>query len=149
MAKIVCYDYYGNTVSTLTQWDTNRIVIIKDWGYDSAPVVLISTISGESTYTVESVLSNGEVSFYIPNDLLEQEKKIIIHLCLNRTFYEEVLDSSSNDFGNYYIFDNSEYTKATGSYSSEQTYYVQKNEIETIYEIKLPIRKRTNPGGDE
>lgn len=84
MAKIVCCDYYGNAVSNLTQWDTNRVLKIMNWGYDVAPVIHYTNRSQTWGYKYTSTLKDGVVTFEVPNKMLQQTDTALIFIGVPR-----------------------------------------------------------------
>ena len=65
-----CYDQYDSPITNLTQWDSNVILHIHNYKYNSAPIVHFFTEESESSKTVRSTLSDGVVSVVVPNALL-------------------------------------------------------------------------------
>lgn len=85
MSKIVCYDYYGNVVSSLTQWDTNRILKLNNWQYDTNPIIQWTNRSKSESYQVESTLSqDGTVTFEVPNAILQNPETAIVFIGVSR-----------------------------------------------------------------
>lgn len=84
MAKIVCCDYYGNAVSNLTQWDTNRVLKIMNWGYDVAPIIHYTNRSQTWGYKYTSTLKDGVVTFEVPNKMLQQTDTALIFIGVPR-----------------------------------------------------------------
>ena len=85
MAKIVCCDYYGNAISNLTQWDTNRVLKIMNWGYDVAPVIHFTNRLQTWGYKYTSTLENGVVTFEVPNKMLQQTDTALIFIGVPRS----------------------------------------------------------------
>ena len=75
--KFYLYDQYGNKVTNLTQWDSNVILQLYDYNYDTAPVVHFSNEHSKSSYTVCSTLNDKTVSVVVPNILLTTADTII------------------------------------------------------------------------
>lgn len=99
MSKIVCYDYYGNIVQNLTQWDTNRTLKILNWEYDVAPVVHFTNRSQSESYEYTATLEGNTVSFHVPNSMLQKTDTILLFIIVPRR-----LSSEEDEFETETIF---------------------------------------------
>lgn len=100
MSKIICHDYYGNIVTSLTQWDTNRVLKIHNWQYDVSPIIQWTNRSGTESYEVESILNqDGTVTFEVPNALLQNTETAIVFIGVARNG-----ENGSSDIENATVF---------------------------------------------
>ena len=100
MSKIICHDYYGNVVTSLTQWDTNRVLKIHNWQYDVSPIIQWTNRSETESYQVESILSqDGTVTFEVPNALLQNTETAIVFIGVARNG-----ENGSSDIENATVF---------------------------------------------
>lgn len=100
MSKIICHDYYGNVVTSLTQWDTNRILKIYNWQYDVSPIIQWTNRSNTDSYEVESILNqDGTVTFEVPNALLQNTETAIVFIGVARNG-----ENGSSDIENATVF---------------------------------------------
>lgn len=79
MFEISCLDQYGNTISSLTQWDVNQTIYIENWEYD-APTFHFCNKKSTSSFNVTGELINGGVKADIPNVLLTEALPIIAYI---------------------------------------------------------------------
>ena len=84
MFEVNCIDAYGETISALTQWDTNQSIIIEDCGFESAPIFHFCNKLSERALGVQSVLNktNGKLTVDIPNSLLREPYPITVYIYL-------------------------------------------------------------------
>lgn len=100
MSKIICHDYYGNVVTSLTQWDTNRVLKIHNWQYDVSPIIQWTNRSDTESYEVESILNqDGTVTFEVPNALLQNTETAIVFIGVARNG-----ENGSSDIENATVF---------------------------------------------
>lgn len=100
MSKIICHDYYGNVVTSLTQWDTNRVLKIHNWQYDVSPIIQWTNRSETESYEVESILNqDGTVTFEVPNALLQNTETAIVFIGVARNG-----ENGSSDIENATVF---------------------------------------------
>lgn len=100
MSKIICHDYYGNVVTSLTQWDTNRVLKIHNWQYDVSPIIQWTNRSKTESYEVESILNqDGTVTFEVPNALLQNTETAIVFIGVARNG-----ENGSSDIENATVF---------------------------------------------
>lgn len=93
MSKIICHDYYGNLVTSLTQWDTNRVLKIHNWQYDVSPIIQWTNRSETESYQVESILNqDGTVTFEVPNAILQKPETAIAFIGVARNGKNGSLD---------------------------------------------------------
>lgn len=88
----ICYDEFGNLINELTQWDSNRSIVLKDYEYNVAPIFHFSNPNDSESLVVESNITNGDVIVQIPNSLLRKDKPIIV----NVFHYNASTDSGRN-----------------------------------------------------
>ena len=100
MSKIICHDYYENVVTSLTQWDTNRVLKIHNWQYDVSPIIQWTNRSETESYEVESILNqDGTVTFEVPNALLQNTETAIVFIGVARNG-----ENGSSDIENATVF---------------------------------------------
>ena len=81
---VKCCDYYGNEVTSLVQWDTNRILTILNWGYSLPPVIHFTNVAQTDSYKTTGKLTNGIVSFEVPNIMLQKPDTILMFISVPR-----------------------------------------------------------------
>ena len=79
MFEISCFDQYGKTLTSLTQWDINQTLYIENWDYPNPVFHFCNTQSTESL-PVTGELKDGTVTVNIPNILLTQAYTIIAYV---------------------------------------------------------------------
>ncbi len=86
--KTTLSDFYGNPISSLTQWDSNVTLYINNWGYDSAPIIHFldrpETKSCTVQTTLEEVNGNKRVVLCVPNIMLQGCSPINLFIALQR-----------------------------------------------------------------
>lgn len=82
MSRAVILDRYGNCIHNLTQWDSNRLIILDDFEYDIAPVFHFCNTTSYEALVVNGKLSGRQASAEIPNQLLETSNTILVYVCL-------------------------------------------------------------------
>lgn len=78
----MCYDYYGNPVTHLTQWDKNISLHITDLDIPSSVMCHICNEQSTTAMLVAPKNITNGISVAIPNILLQDTKTIIIYLYL-------------------------------------------------------------------
>lgn len=169
-STIICYDFYGNEVKSLTQWDVNRTLRLLNWEYTLPPIIQFTNNLSHQTYSMKSILS----------------------LVFNTTPDEDIGVENTDEYAvDYYIKDDDVYklyhyddSQSTGSkyvctgtdtYTADDVANLDKtilfevpndilrknetvtlfigiqrkldelNEIETIRRITFPVQKRVQP----
>lgn len=165
MYNINFYDQYGNIVNELTQWDSNVILTLPNFRYNTAPVFHFSDGTGANSITVNSVLTDGVVTVIVPNVLLTKTRPIDIFVFLydpntdeGKTIYKKTLSINKKLKPNDYEYiDNTEIVEITTLGirlqalidEAEESVHVHINELKsnydnTILEIKQAIADDTN-----
>lgn len=80
MANIVCYDSDGSILSHYTQWDVNQKLIIKGADTSSAPDFHFINTLMENAYVVKSNVDNGGLVVNVPDEMLQYDVPIIVHI---------------------------------------------------------------------
>lgn len=89
MATYVCYNTNGKTaainenkISVLSQWDTNRNVVIREVPVEVINRVKIHFCNSKDVvaYVVQPEVGSGYISAVIPNKLLMLPDNIVIHI---------------------------------------------------------------------
>ena len=173
MSKIVCYDYYGNVIKQLTQWDVNRSMYIPNWQYDVAPIIQFTNRPQTENYSVASTYDeiNDVVSFEVPNALLRNDDTVILFIGIPRKisnreiFFDNALPSLSEGDENtdyyigsdgngysYYIFsdDDYQYNLIESNIQKTQTQIALEHEAasfecQTTFKFEFPIIRRLKP----
>ena len=70
MTSNKCYDQYDFPITHLTQWDSNVILKMHNYKFDTAPIVHFFTENSATSKTVRATLENEVVSVVVPNSLL-------------------------------------------------------------------------------
>lgn len=78
--NITCYDSTNKPIKELTQWDTNRKIIITGVEVESAPVIHFYNIKSDKALVVPSTFSNSSITVSIPNILLQSHFPLIISI---------------------------------------------------------------------
>lgn len=83
MFDVTCMDKYGNTVTYLTQWDSNQTLYIEDHGFTTAPFFHFCNKNSEKALVVASTIgSDGVMTVLIPNSLLTEPYNITAYVYL-------------------------------------------------------------------
>lgn len=69
--NVICYDSTNRPIKELTQWDTNRKIIITGVEIESAPVIHFYNTKSDKALVVPSEFNNDSVVVSIPNLLLQ------------------------------------------------------------------------------
>lgn len=85
MFEYNCFDEFGNSISCLWQWDTNRNikVDISNILYSGSLTANVYTAHAEESVGAKSSVNNGIMTIVIPNRLLMESCKL--HFCINET----------------------------------------------------------------
>lgn len=70
MSNVICYDYKGNKIRGLTQWDMNRYIKITGVSVDVTPDIHFFNIYSKEAYVVQSVVVDSGIICRVPNVLL-------------------------------------------------------------------------------
>lgn len=82
MYSTMCYDYYGNPITHLTQWDKNISLHITDLDIPSSVMCHICNEGSATAMLVAPENITNGISVSIPNILLQDTKAIIVYLYL-------------------------------------------------------------------
>lgn len=87
---IVCKDEYGNHISQLFQWDQNITICIYGLGLSEKPEIHFATRDSDTAYrfALDNITLNTDedvVSSLIPNDLLWENKQILVYVVTNQS----------------------------------------------------------------
>lgn len=124
MFHITCLDENGEVLSGFTQWDINRTIHVNNYKYDFAPMFHFCNKFSKKSLGVKSVLSNGELSVDVPNELLREPCPIIAYVFLSEngtgktlqtihlpvrpkvqpSDYEYVDNTGNVDVGSYHVW---------------------------------------------
>lgn len=83
MEEIICLDLQNNTLDYLTQWDVNRVIVLKGFALSPMPRVRFSNKYSKVSLVVKPEVVDGHIQADIPNILLQQPYPVIISV-----FYE-------------------------------------------------------------
>lgn len=83
MFDVTCLDKYGNTITSLYQWDSNQILYIEDHGFTTPPEFHFCNQNSEKALLVQSEISDGVMTVSIPNALLIEPYKITAYVYLS------------------------------------------------------------------
>lgn len=78
--NITCYDIDGNLLKTLTQWDINQQIVIKNLSLTNTPEVHYCNSNRELALVGESTYADGTLTTEVPNVLLQESIPIIIYI---------------------------------------------------------------------
>ncbi len=78
--NITCYDSTNKPIKELTQWDTNRKIIITGVDVKSAPVIHFYNIKSDKALVVPSTFGDNSITVSIPNILLQSHLPLIISI---------------------------------------------------------------------
>ena len=78
--NIICYDIDGNLLKTLTQWDINQQIVIKNLSLTNTPEVHFCNSNSELALVGESTYTDGTLTTEVPNILLQESLPIIIYI---------------------------------------------------------------------
>lgn len=83
MFETTCLDENGNTVYSMTQYDTGQKLILElsNITFSSAPEIHFCNRLSKQSLPVQSTLSNNQIIANIPNILLEQPYPLIAYVC--------------------------------------------------------------------
>lgn len=86
--EVSCYDFKGNHIDHLTQWDVNQELYVEHWDYEYTPVFNFCNIKSKNALVVKgSIEPDGRAKCIIPNILLTEPYSISVFVCLeNDTF---------------------------------------------------------------
>lgn len=118
MSEIQCFDLNGNSITHLTQWDTNQSLYI-DWEYDVVPIFHFCNIKSEYALVVKGEIINGKAKSDIPNILLQQPHTIAVFA------YLEEGDIEIGDAGTF---------PSASNVSGR-----------SVYTFEIPVRKKPKP----
>lgn len=83
---ISCYDEKSNRIYSLTQWDINRKVTIRDLGITEESFVVHACNSRSKEAPIcKSILSGNDITLEVPNILLQQELPLIFYIYVNNS----------------------------------------------------------------
>ena len=89
MAQYVCYNKNGitsatneNKISVLSQWDTNRTIVIREIpeGIINNIKIQFSGTRDKTAYVVVPTVGDGYISVVVPNELLMMPDDIILYI---------------------------------------------------------------------
>ena len=81
MFDFTCLDRYGNILRSLTQWDINQTIIIKDSGLTIAPQFHFCNTNTKQALIVQSSIdANGTITVPIPNQLTIEPYNITAYI---------------------------------------------------------------------
>ena len=86
--EVSCYDFKGNHIDHLTQWDVNQELYVEHWDYEYTPVFNFCNIKSKNALVVKgSIEPDGRAKCIIPNILLTEPYSISVFVCFeNDTF---------------------------------------------------------------
>ena len=81
-SKYVCYDSNGDVITSIYQWDTNRVISVSNINVWSGADVYFHFCnnSSEKCYVEEPTLSGSNYIATIPNELLRSPENIILYI---------------------------------------------------------------------
>lgn len=81
--ELRCFDFNGNHIDHLTQWDVNQELYIEHWDYEHTPIFNFYNIKSKNALVVKgSVESDGRAKCSIPNILLTEPYSISVFIYL-------------------------------------------------------------------
>lgn len=83
MFDVTCLDKYGNTITSLYQWDSNQVLYIEDHGFTTPPAFHFCNQNSEKALLVQSEINDGVMTVSIPNALLIEPYKITAYVYLS------------------------------------------------------------------
>lgn len=80
MENIICYDSEGQLLSHYTQWDVNQKLVISGADISSAPDFHFLNTLQRDAYVVKSQISGNFLIASVPDELLQHDVPIIVHI---------------------------------------------------------------------
>lgn len=124
MFEVTCWDSYNRVITSLTQWDINQTIYIKDivddFGLIDAPMFHFCNKNSKEALVVQSTIEdNNVIAVKVPNILLQEGSPIIAYMYVYSTPPEQDGDALAD--------------------------YVSSTSAKTLVAIKLVVRPRAKP----
>lgn len=78
--NIICQDIDGNLIKTLTQWDINQKIVIKNLSLTNKPEVHFCNSHSKLALVGEATYTDGALTTEVPNILLQESLTITIYI---------------------------------------------------------------------
>ena len=86
---VVFYDSKGNTINSLTQWDKNVTLYMKNLNLTAPPACHFSNKKNGKTLTVNAHTETEGFSVKVPNVLLQDSSRIMVYIYVHNEGQEE------------------------------------------------------------